>query len=43
MQHTYSNALGEGSRMNTKPMVELVAEAAALSLSEMIEQVAKYD
>ena len=41
MQPTFRNALDEGSRMNTKPMVEMVAEAVERSLSEMIEEVGK--
>lgn len=41
MQPSYRNALDEGSRMNTKPMVEMIAESVELSLSEMIEQSGK--
>ena len=33
----YRNALEEGARMNTKPMVETVAEAIEKSLGELIE------
>lgn len=42
MHSAYREALDEGSRMNTKPMVELVAETVELSLSEVIEQVGKH-
>lgn len=38
MQAAYRNALEEGYRMNTKPMVELIAEALELSLSKLIEE-----
>jgi Fic family protein len=38
MDSAYRNARDEGMQMNTKPMVELVAEAVERSLSEMIEQ-----
>ena len=38
MDSAYRNARDEGMRMNTKPMVELLAEAVERSLSEMIEQ-----
>lgn len=41
MDSAYRNALDEGSRMNTKPMVELVAEAINHSINEMIQQVDK--
>ena len=34
----YRNALNEATRMNTKPMVETVAEAVEKSLAEMIQQ-----
>jgi Fic/DOC family protein len=37
MKAAYRKALDEGVRMNTKPMVELVAEAIEKSLSEMID------
>jgi Fic family protein len=33
----YRNALDEGARMNTKPMVELTAEAVEKSLTELLE------
>ena len=39
MQSAYRNALDEGTRMNTKPMVEFVAELIDRSLTEMIEEV----
>lgn len=35
----YSAALDEGAQMNTKPMVELIADAVEQSLEEMIERV----
>jgi Fic family protein len=38
MTVAYRNALDEGARMNTKPMVEAVAEAVEKSLEELIEQ-----
>jgi len=38
MHAAYRVALDEGGRMNTKPMVELVAEAAERSLRTMIEE-----
>ncbi len=41
MDSAYRNARDEGMQMNTKPMVELVAEAVERSLSEMIEQAGK--
>jgi Fic family protein len=41
MDSAYRNALDEGTRMNTKPMVELVAEAIEQSVSELIERVGK--
>jgi Fic family protein len=41
MQSAYRNALEEGSRMNTKPMVEFVAEAVEGSIGEMIQMVGK--
>jgi len=41
MNSAYRNALDEGARMNTKPMVETVAEAVERSMSEMIEQARK--
>lgn len=41
MDSAYRNALDEGTRMNTKPMVETVAEAVERSISEMIERVGK--
>ena len=41
MDSAYRNARDEGMEMNTKPMVELVAEAVERSLSEMIEQAGK--
>jgi Fic family protein len=34
----YRNALDEGARMNTKPMVETIAEAVEKSLEELIEE-----
>lgn len=39
MHSAYRNALDEGSRMNTKPMVEMAAEAVEKSLTEMIGKV----
>ena len=39
MDSAYRYALDEGTRMNTKPMVELVAEAVERSITEIIEQV----
>lgn len=41
MDSAYRSARDEGMQMNTKPMVELVAEAVERSLSEMIEQAGK--
>ena len=41
MDPAYCNARDEGMQMNTKPMVELVAEAVERSLSEMIVQAGK--
>jgi Fic family protein len=41
MTSAYRNALDEGTRMNTKPMVETVAEAVERSVSDMIEQAVK--
>src|SRR6266849_4580142 len=41
LDSTYRNARDEGMQMNTKPMVELVAEAVERSLSEMIVQAGK--
>ena len=41
MDSAYRNARDEGMHMNTKPMVELVAEAVEGSLSEMIVQAGK--
>ena len=41
MDSAYRKARDEGMQMNTKPMVELVAEAVERSLSEMIEQAGK--
>jgi len=38
MDSAYRNALVEGSRMNTKPMVETIAEAVEKSLEELIEE-----
>lgn len=38
MQPAYHAAIDEGSRMNTKPMVEMVAEAVEHSVREMIEE-----
>ena len=35
----YRNAVEEGARMNTKPMVETVAEAIETSLAEMIAEI----
>ena len=40
---SYRNALDEATRMNTKPMVEAIAEAVARTLSEMIERATKQD
>lgn len=37
MDAAYRNALDEGTRMNTKPMVELIAEAISHSIAEMIQ------
>ncbi|HSQ20228.1 MAG TPA: hypothetical protein VLR92_07630, partial [Blastocatellia bacterium] len=34
----YHNALDEGVRMNTKPMVELIAEAVERSIEAMLKQ-----
>ena len=39
MASAYRNALDEGTRMNTKPMVELIAEAINQSINGMIQQV----
>jgi hypothetical protein len=36
MASAYRNALDEGTRMNTKPMVETTAEAIEKSLAELI-------
>ncbi len=41
MDSAYRNALDEGSRMNTTPMVETIAEAVERSIGEMIEQVGR--
>jgi Fic family protein len=41
MDSVYRKARDEGMQMNTKPLVELVAEAVERSLSEMIEQAGK--
>jgi len=41
MSSAYRNALDEGTRMNTKPMVETIAEAIERSVSEMLEQIGK--
>jgi Fic family protein len=41
MDSAYRNALDKGTRKNTKPMVELVAEAIEQSVSELIERVGK--
>jgi len=38
MTVAYRNALDEGTRMNTKPMVETIAEAVEKSLEELVEQ-----
>ena len=38
MHAAYRNALDEGDRMDTKPMVEMIAEAVQRSLSAMIEE-----
>ncbi|MFY9570808.1 MAG: Fic family protein [Blastocatellia bacterium] len=38
MRSAYRNAIDEGTKINTKPMVELVAEAVEQALSQMIEQ-----
>jgi hypothetical protein len=38
LHRAYRAALDEGARMNTKPMVELIAEAVEQSLGEMIER-----
>jgi Fic family protein len=38
MAPAYANALAEGARMNTKPMVETVAEAVERSLEELIRE-----
>ena len=38
MTVAYRNALDEGARMNTKPMVETIAEAVEKSLEELVEQ-----
>jgi Fic family protein len=37
----YRNALDEGTRMNTKPMVETLAEAVEQSLTEILRQIGK--
>ncbi len=37
MDSAYRNALDEGARMNTKPMVELIAESMERSIAKMIE------
>ena len=36
---TYRTALNEGMRMNTKPMVDLVAQALVGTVGEMVERV----
>lgn len=41
MQAAYRNALEEGYRMNTKPMVELIAEALERSIGRLIEEVGR--
>ena len=41
MHSAYRNALDEGVRMNTKPTVELVAEAAERSIEAMLKQAKK--
>lgn len=41
MDSAYRNALSEGGRMNTKPMVELTAEAVEKSLTELFREVAR--
>lgn len=41
MHAAYRAALDEGIRMNTKPMVELIAEAIERSLTKMIEEVGR--
>ena len=38
MASAYRNALDEGARMNTKPMVETIAEAVEKSLEELIRE-----
>lgn len=38
MHSAYHNALDEGVRMNTKPMVELIAEAVERSIEAMLRQ-----
>lgn len=38
MRAAYRNAVEEGYRMNTKPMVELIAEALERSLSKLIDE-----
>lgn len=41
MHSAYHSALDEGARMNTKPMVELVAEATERSIEAMLKQAKK--
>jgi Fic family protein len=41
MHSAYRNALDEGVRMNTRPMVDVVAEAVEKSLTEMIRELEK--
>lgn len=43
MHSAYRKALEEGSRMNTKPMVELTAEAVETSLAELLEEVRRQE
>jgi hypothetical protein len=38
MVSAYRNAVDEGSRMNTKPMVETLAQAVEKSLEELITE-----
>jgi Fic family protein len=38
MQEAYRAALSEGVKMNTKPMVDLIAEALVITVGEMVER-----
>jgi Fic family protein len=41
MDSSYRLALEEGIRMNTKPMVETVADAVVASLGELVQEAAR--